>query len=99
IGYNFPRITGMLFHATVLTSAVWMILSWTILPPRPRDVPWWKNILMAVEWVIVPLVILVVGSVPALDAQTRLLLGKKMEFSTTEKIRRRGTARAVAKQA
>jgi hypothetical protein len=42
---------------------------------------------MIVEWVLAPLIILILGSVPALDAQTRLLLGKYMEFYSTEKKR------------
>lgn len=87
IGYNFPRITGLLLHFTVGTSLIWIVLSRTILPPRPKDVHWSKHILMVVEWFIVPLVILLIGSTPALDAQTRLMLAKYMEFSPTEKSR------------
>jgi hypothetical protein len=63
-------------------------LSWTILPPRPKGVSWFKNVIMVAEWLIVPLVILVLGSTPALDAQTRLMLGRYMEFSATEKTRK-----------
>ncbi|HOU35639.1 MAG TPA: glycosyltransferase family 2 protein [Candidatus Omnitrophota bacterium] len=88
IGYNLPRITGLLFNFTMYASIVWIVLSWTILPPRPRDVPWVKNLAMAAEWVIVPAVILLLGSTPALDAQTRLMLGRYMEFSATEKSRK-----------
>ncbi len=88
IGYNLPRITGLLFDFTVYTSIVWIVLSWTILPPRPKNVSWFKNVEMALEWLIVPFVILVLGSTPALDAQTRLMFGKYMEFSATEKSRR-----------
>lgn len=56
-------------------------------PPRPSDVKWTKNIVMIMEWIIVPFIILIPGSIPALDAQTRLMLGKYMEFNTTEKVR------------
>jgi hypothetical protein len=88
IGYNLPRITGLLFDFTLYTSLVWIILSWTILPPRPKGVSWFKNVIMIAEWIIVPVVILVLGSTPALDAQTRLMLGRYMEFSATEKSRK-----------
>jgi cellulose synthase/poly-beta-1,6-N-acetylglucosamine synthase-like glycosyltransferase len=88
LSYNLPRITGLLLNFTLGTSLVWIILSRTILPPRPKDVPWAKNILMIVEWVTVPFIILLLGSTPALDAQTHLMLGKYMEFSPTEKIRK-----------
>jgi len=88
IGYNLPRITGMLLNFTLGTSLIWIILSWTILPPRPKDVKWIKNVTMILEWVLVPFIVLVLGSTPALDAQTRLMLGRYMDFFPTEKTRR-----------
>jgi len=87
IGYNLPKITGLLFNFTIFTSIVWMVLSRTILPPRPKSVSRLKNVLMSVEWVIVPIIIIILGSTPALDAQTRLALGRDMEFNPTEKKR------------
>jgi hypothetical protein len=88
IGYNLPRLTGLLFNFTLGTSLVWIILSRTILPPRPKDIRWIKSAVLVVEWIIVPFVILVLGSTPALDAQTRLMLAKYMQFFPTEKTRR-----------
>ena len=88
ISYNLPRITGVLLNLTLGTSLAWIILSWTILPPRPKGVSWTKNIIMVVEWVLVPFVILILGSTPALDAQTHMMLGKYMEFNPTEKTKK-----------
>ncbi|MDP2905540.1 MAG: hypothetical protein Q8O22_04480, partial [Candidatus Omnitrophota bacterium] len=85
IGYNLPRITGMLFNFTLITSLALVILSRAILPPRPKEVSWTKNIVMIMEWIIVPVVIVLLGSTPALDAQTRLMLNKPMGFNPTEK--------------
>ncbi len=85
IGYNLPKITGLLFNFTLITSLTWIILSRTILPSRPREISWTKNILIVAEWVLVPFIILVLGSTPALDAQTRLMLGKYMVFNPTAK--------------
>lgn len=87
IGYNLPQIAGRLFQFTIGTSIIWILLSRTILPPRPSDVKWSKNITMFLEWFIVPFIILILGSTPALDAQTRLMLGKDMEFYSVEKKR------------
>lgn len=88
IGYNLPKITSLLLNFTLVTSICWIILSRTTLPPRPKGVSWTKNVAMVLEWVIVPLVILILGSTPALDAQTRLALGKYMEFNPTEKVKK-----------
>lgn len=87
IGYNLPKITGFLFQLTLITSFIWVILSRLILPPRPKGVKWIKNLVLVAEWIIVPFIILILGSTPALDAQTRLALAKYMEFSPTEKTR------------
>jgi len=87
IGYNLPKITGLLLNFTLVTSLVWILLSRTTLPPRPKDVPWIKNVVLVLEWITVPFIILILGSTPALEAQTRLMLGKYMEFYSTEKRR------------
>lgn len=85
IGYNLPKITGLLFNFTLGTSLALVILSRTILPPRPKEISWARNIVMVLEWVIVPVIILILGSTPALDAQTRMMLNKPMDFNPTEK--------------
>ncbi|HRZ13895.1 MAG TPA: glycosyltransferase family 2 protein [Candidatus Omnitrophota bacterium] len=87
ISQNLPRVIGVLLNFTLGTSIVWILLSRAILPPRPKEVHWITNIVMVVEWLFVPFLILILGSTPALDAQTRLMLAKYMEFSATEKRR------------
>jgi hypothetical protein len=88
IGFNLPHVTGFLLNSTLGASIVWVLLSRTILPPRPPGVSWFKNLIIATEWVIAPFIIIVLGSTPALDAQTRLLFGRDMQFFSTEKQRR-----------
>ncbi|MEI6831088.1 MAG: glycosyltransferase family 2 protein [Candidatus Omnitrophota bacterium] len=85
IAYNLPKITGLLFNFTLLTSLTWIFLSRTILPPRPKGISWFKNVILVLEWCFVPFIILVLGSTPALDAQSRLMFAKYMEFNPTLK--------------
>ncbi|MDP2831043.1 MAG: glycosyltransferase family 2 protein, partial [Candidatus Omnitrophota bacterium] len=51
IAYNLPKITGLLFKFTLLTSLTWIFLSWTILPPRPKGISWLKHVLLILEWI------------------------------------------------
>jgi hypothetical protein len=85
IAYNLPKITGLLFKFTLLTSLTWIFLSWTILPPRPKGISWFRHVLLILEWIFVPFIILIIGSAPAIDAQTRLMFAKYMEFNSTLK--------------
>jgi hypothetical protein len=85
IAYNLPKITGLLFQSTLLTSLIWIFLSLTILPPKPKGVSWIRNVLLVLEWFFVPFIILIVGSLPAIDAQSRLMFAKYMEFNPTLK--------------
>ncbi|MDD5115602.1 MAG: glycosyltransferase family 2 protein [Candidatus Omnitrophica bacterium] len=85
IAYNLPKITGLLFQFTLFTSLTWIFLSWTILPPRPKGVSWLKNVFLLLEWFFVPAIVLLLGSSPAIDAQSRLMFARYMEFNPTLK--------------
>ena len=69
-------MVGLLFSA---------ILSVLFLPPRPRKHGIYKYLIMFFQWILFPYCMIVFGSVPAIDAQTRLMLGKYMGFNVTKK--------------
>jgi hypothetical protein len=65
-----------------------MLTSLYLLPPAPEGTKRWKKAMMVLQWVLSPIVAIPLGSFPMIDAQTRMFLGKYMEFWVTEKIRR-----------
>ncbi|HNX81330.1 MAG TPA: glycosyltransferase family 2 protein [Candidatus Omnitrophota bacterium] len=85
IAFNLPRITSLLFQVTNVTILLWVILSFSLLPPRPKDIPWFARLRIITQWLFIPFVVFLVGSTPALDAQTRLAFGRYMGFAYTEK--------------
>lgn len=87
MGYNLPSIAAALFRVTIITLFICMLMSIRLLPPRPRDVKPQKRLIMFTQWLLAPILAAFVGSTPAIDAQTRLMLGKYMHFHVTEKIR------------
>lgn len=87
MGYNLPSIASALFRVTVVTLFICMLMSISLLPARPKDVKPQKRLVMFTQWILAPFLAACVGSTPAIDAQTRLMLGKYMHFHVTEKIR------------
>lgn len=60
-----------------------------ILIPRPGPhVPASRRLFMIFQWVLLPITSIFFGAIPAIDAVTRLMLGKRLGFNVTEKQRR-----------
>ncbi|MFH1404943.1 MAG: hypothetical protein ABIH21_02480 [Patescibacteria group bacterium] len=63
------------------------ILSLTLLPPRPKTTRWTTWFIMIIQWALLPITFIVFGAFPAIDAQTRLMIGKYLGFNVTKKSR------------
>ena len=68
----------------VLVSAA---MSLALLPPRPAHVPGHRWLTMIFQWLLLPVTFVAFGSIPAVDAITRLMTGKKLGFNVTAKRR------------
>jgi len=62
-------------------------MSLTLLPRRPEHVRPHAWLVMLLQWGLLPITFIVFGSFPAIDAQTRLMLGKYLGFEVTKKQR------------
>lgn len=85
---NAPQILGWLMGAATIGLFISAILSVIILPPKPKKHSKWKYPLMVLQWVLFPLSMIIFGSFPATDAQTRLMLGRYLGFHSTAKVRK-----------
>lgn len=63
------------------------VLSTLIAPPPPKGKGWLWFFPMILQWILFPLTMVLFGSIPATDAQTRLMFGKYLGFWVTEKTR------------
>lgn len=88
LSYNLPVLTGRIMMFSLFGLIVSAILSTLILPRRPKNVSWIRNLTILLQWIFLPITLIIFGSFPALDAQIRLMLGKYMGFWVTEKTRK-----------
>ena len=89
LSYNLPKITRILMAAAMIGLVSSAALSIILLPSRPVQYGRRKFVWMVLQWILLPLIIIVFGSFPALDAQSRLMLGRYMGFWVTPKHRKR----------
>ncbi len=93
LAYNLP-----IFVRTVLFMAMFGLissagLSILLLSPHSIKVKLTKRkyLLFGLEWLLLPVVMITFTALPALEAQTRWMLGKYMGFWPTEKIRKKNS--------
>lgn len=87
VSYNAPRIMAIIFNLSLLSLMISIMLSISLLPKQKVKISFQQKIKHALEWLTIPLILLFLGSLPALDAQTRLMFGRYMEFWVTDKHR------------
>lgn len=88
LAHNLPFVTKTLMTLGMMGLCVSIPMSLLSLPPRPKKYHWSRHFLMLFQWILIPLVGFL-SAFPAIDSQTRLLLGKYFgEFWVTEKMRK-----------
>ncbi|MEX0930678.1 MAG: glycosyltransferase family 2 protein [Candidatus Paceibacterota bacterium] len=88
LSYNLPIVVRDLLILAMFGLVVSSIISLTLIPPRPVGKSRFIYILMALQWILVPVTMIVFSALPGLDAQTRLMLGRYMGFWVTPKARK-----------
>jgi hypothetical protein len=88
LSYNLPRTLSLLMTIALVGLFVSAGLNVLLLPPHPK-----KNKKISViipfllQWVLLPFTLIFFGSIPALESQIRLMLGKYLGLWVTEKFR------------
>ncbi|MDX9892948.1 MAG: glycosyltransferase family 2 protein [Patescibacteria group bacterium] len=84
---NAPHVLSSLMRLSMGGMIVIAILYTLMLPTKPKGYGLSHYVVMLLQWVIVPVTLIIFGSLPAADAQTRLMLGGKwrLGFWVTEK--------------
>ncbi|OGY46288.1 MAG: hypothetical protein A2663_00285 [Candidatus Buchananbacteria bacterium RIFCSPHIGHO2_01_FULL_46_12] len=84
---NAPHVLAFLMRFSMIGLIVIAILYNLMLPAKPAGYNWRHTLIMLLQWILVPATLILFGSIPAADAQTRLMLGGRFRlgFWVTEK--------------
>lgn len=86
-GFNIPVFASRLLTLAWIGLIISALLSIKLMPPRPDKFKKHKNLELLFQWILIPISAIFFGSIPAIDAQTRLMFGKYLGFHTTKKVR------------
>jgi cellulose synthase/poly-beta-1,6-N-acetylglucosamine synthase-like glycosyltransferase len=80
LSYNLPYVTRFIMTLSMIGIVTSAVLSILLLPPRPQWFRYRHYCLYFIQWLLMPITIIIFGSFPGLEAQTRLMLGGKFRL-------------------
>jgi hypothetical protein len=85
LGQNLPLYAAWLLTGAFCCLLILVFVEEQIAPPRPVTWGPGRRVMSYLQWLALPVVGLIFSNLPALDAQTRLMAGKYLEYRVTEK--------------
>lgn len=86
LGYTIPKLSSFVLTIALVFLGIMLIFDNIYKPKRPKHFPRWRAILMPLEFFLMPVAGFFFNALPGLDAHTRLMLGKYIEYKVTEKV-------------
>ncbi len=86
LGHNLSTLSSGILTVSAIFLLVVIILDWRTKPPRPKEFARWRLPFLYLQWFTLPFVSFFLSALPGLDAHTRLMLGKRLEYRVTEKV-------------
>jgi hypothetical protein len=86
LGQNLPLYAAWLLTGALCCLLVLVFVEERIAPPRPTDWGPLRRLGSYAQWFALPIVGLLFSNLPALDAQTRLMAGRYLEYRVTPKV-------------
>jgi len=86
LGYTLPKVSGFILSLCLGFLIVIIYINAKQRPKRPKEVSFLRSLLIPLEFILMPLAGLLFSALPALEAHTRLMLGKYIEYRVTEKV-------------
>lgn len=85
--FNAPHLLEILMMLAMAGLMISAIFSIPLLPRRPKTHPRYAWVIMFFQWALLPLSMIFVAAIPAIDAVTHLMFGKYLGFNVSQKKR------------
>lgn len=87
LSLNLPLYMSYLLNIASVGILICLIITTQIIPfdQQKRFI---RKISLFLQWLLVPIVSVTLSSIPAIDAQTRLMLNQRLDFQVTQKSRK-----------
>ena len=85
LAHNLPIITSRILTLASVSIAITIFISLISLPPKPKRYRGTRFLGMILQWALLPVTSMCFSSFAAINAQTRLMFGRYLEFYVTEK--------------
>ena len=86
IGKTLPQVTSSLLTLSLISMVIIFIIDAINRPPRPNKKNPLSYIFQPLEFFMLPIIGFFFSALPGIDAHTRLMLGKYIEYRVTEKV-------------
>ncbi len=87
LSVNLPIISSWILTVAFFGLFATIYVHEKTAPKRPANWSLLKKIWSYIQWLLMPVILITISSLPAIDAQTSLMFGKKLEFRVTNKAR------------
>lgn len=86
LGYTVPKLSSLILSICLLSLVIMVFIDAAYKPKRSESMSRLRMILSPLEFVLMPISGFLLSALPGLDAHTRLMLGKYLEYRVTEKV-------------
>ncbi len=86
LGFILPNLSGLILTLSTAMLILYVYIDIKLRQKVHMETKILSIPLLIVQWYLLPLVSFLFSSLPALDAHTRILLGKKLKYKVTEKV-------------
>lgn len=86
LGFMVPKLSSFILTISLVFLLITIAIDNFYKPPRPKEFSLFRLIITPFEFILMPITGFFFSALPGIDAHTRLMLGKYIQYKVTEKV-------------